>query len=274
MRSSKAELKRGRYTKYASVPVTSAAERGRSPDGSHSSSWEAWSVVRGGALERICRELVESRHSHISHFALCLRAAESFRREITVGRGPHQVRGAAQRRQGGEGSPGCFYQICSMDPDSQDSSLWFFRCEDPGQWTQARPIYQPARRIHSQFSCFQKKAITSDCFLVSQVCGFFRFTQRLITKPIPPICGVVVSAGKPINWMHTSAWGEPDHRLKSERWSHCSSWSPWNQHSFGCRHSPKTGVGAIVNSVVTVTLENNLNADDSPRGNLNLTIWF
>lgn len=65
---------------------------------------------------------------------------------------------------------------------------------------------------------------------------------------------------------------EPDHRLKSERWSHCSSWSPWNQHSFGCRHSPKTGVGAIVNSVVTVTLENNLNADDSPRGNLNLTI--
>lgn len=52
---------------------------------------------------------------------------------------------------------------------------------------------------------FRRKAITSDCFFVSQVCGLFRFTQRLITKPIPPICGVVVSADKPINWMHTSA---------------------------------------------------------------------
>lgn len=78
-----------------------------------------WSVARGGALERICRELVERRHSHISHFALCLRAAEWFRRDIAVSRGPLQVRGPVQRRHGGR----VFHQTGSTDPDSQDSSL-------------------------------------------------------------------------------------------------------------------------------------------------------
>lgn len=91
---------------------------------------KTWSVARGGALERICGELVGRRHSHISHFALCLWAAESFRRGMAVGSGPLQVSGSVQRRHGGRADsgggasqPGAFNQISSTDPDSQHSSL-------------------------------------------------------------------------------------------------------------------------------------------------------
>lgn len=152
-----AEPKRGRCTKCVSLPLTSTPEWGRSSDGSHSSSWETWSVVRGGALERICWELVERRHSHISHFALCLRAAESFRREVAVSRGHIRSGG---RLRGGRGGGVCAFLPNMLNGSRQPGLVLkrFSRHEDPGQWTQARPIYQPGRWIHSQFSCFQKKS--------------------------------------------------------------------------------------------------------------------
>lgn len=78
------------------------------------------------------------------------------------------------------------------------------RREDPGQWMQAKQYISPGGESIHDLLVFLRKAITSDFFFVSRECGFFRFKQRPITKPIAPICRVVVSAGKPINWMHAS----------------------------------------------------------------------
>lgn len=149
---------------------------------------------------------MERRHSHISHFALCLRAAESFRRDIAVSRGPLQVRGPVQRRHGGRVSAAVWVLLPYRLNGSRQPGLVSMRIPRHVR------IRTTERRLNQYISLngesidssvvSEEKPITLECFHVSRASGLFRFTQRLITKPIPPICGLVVSAGEPINWTH------------------------------------------------------------------------
>lgn len=230
----KAELKRGRYAERASVPAT--PEGGRGSDGGDSSSWE--NVVRGerrSSWANLPRARGEETQSYIS---LC---------SLFTGCGvvPQRYRGQSGATPGqGAGSEEARWEGLSPDRlnGSRQPGLVFVRIPRHVR------IRTAERRLNQYISLngesidssvvSEEKPITFECFRVSRASGLFRFTQRLITKPIPPICGLVVSAGEPINLdAHMCAWGGLERGLKGQRWSHRSSWSPWNRHSFGSRRS-------------------------------------
>lgn len=76
--------------------------------------------------------------------------------------------GAGSEAARWEGSPpplGCFYQICSTDTDSQGLVLMRIQASER---TRNQYISLDGGSIHNSV-VFRRKAITSDCFFVSQV---------------------------------------------------------------------------------------------------------